>query len=212
MTEQQHRGSAGARPALVIDGEATVVARHPRTRPAADRPRPASAAAETLSAEARFGRGRPQPTRQRKPPTPDLVFQTAPKQRFAVPAEQRASVLPRGVWVAGLMTLAALVPLAALSVMGSLDRSAGGTEAALMPVATPAVPSTADKPIRILYGIPKLPPTRVAFAGDSLPATLPATLGGVYPVAAGAQPAGVARLGSVRDIPNLQAARRIQLP
>lgn len=208
MSEQHNRGSAGARPALVIDGEAMVIARHPRAKPSDESAWRAPAPDAAEAARAAFGRARPQPARRRKPPTADLIFQTAPKQRFALPAEQRASVLPRAAWIAGLMTLSALVPLAVLSVYGSVQRGPAETVAA----ATPAEAPKAEKPVRILYGTPSVPDTRLAFAGDSRPATLPGELGGVYPVSAGTEPAGVARLGSVRGIPNRQAARRIELP
>ena len=212
MTEQQHRGSARGRPALVIDGEAMVLSRHPRGKPGDDirrDARPAAPAAEAPSARESFARSRPQPVRRRKPPTLDLIFQTAPKQRFAGPAEQRASVLPRAAWIAGLMTLSALVPLAALSVYDSLHHNDAVAVASNAPTATPPA-----KPIRILYGIAPapVPAPQFAMAGDSRPAKLPGELGGVYPVAAGLQPAGVVRLGSVRGIPNSQAARRIELP
>ena len=74
----------------------------------------------------------------------------------------------------------------------------------------PTIPAArqADKPVQILYGTPAVAPTRLAFSGDTHPAPLPGTLGGVYPVAAGPHPAGVARLGSVQNVRDLRNAAR----
>ena len=205
MTEQRNRGSAGTRPALVIDGEAVVIARHARARTTEEaaaartaEPKPATAS----SARSAFGRARPQPARRRKPATPDLIFQSAPKQRFAMPSGERASVLPRAAWIAGLMTLAALLPLAALSVF-----HASGTADTIATAAPSTAPAT-DQPVRILYGTPPVQATRIASAGESRPATLPGRLGGVYPVSAGVHPAGVARLQAARNIPDMKAVVR----
>lgn len=212
MTEHLNRGSTRPRPALVIDGEAVLIARHARAKPV-DGEAWAEAPAGAIP-PASSGRSRPQPARRRVPPAPDLLFQGAPRQRFALPAERPRSVLPYSVWIAGLVTLAALVPLAAVSVYTGSD--GGAPEVAALPrpfgssplAPTPAAARQPDKPVQILYGTPVVAPTRLAFSGDTHPAPLPGTLGGVYPVVAGPHPAGVARLGSVQNVRDLKNAAR----
>lgn len=213
MTEHLNRGSARPRPALVIDGEAVLIARHARAKPV-DGEAWAEAPAGAVP-PASSGRARPQPARQRVPPAPDLLFQGEPRQRFAASAERPRSVLPRSVWIAGLVTLAALVPLAAVSVYTGSKRGAPEVTAlsqpsgsSWSPAPTVAAAKQADKPVQILYGSPAVAPTRLAFSGDTHPAPLPGTLGGVYPVAAGLHPAGVARLGSVQNVRDLKNAAR----
>lgn len=205
MTEQRNRGSAGGRPALVIDGEATVVARHPRRKPASDPGRTETKRPPAAEApRAHFGRAAPGPARRRPAPAADLFFQPAPRQPFAVPSAPTArSVLPAAAWIAGIAALAVLVPLAALSVRGMDARPV-----AAVPGATLAALPAAEKPVRILYGTQGKAPTRLALSGYSRPAMLPGSLGSVYPVSAGSHPAGVARLGPVTNVRDMKAAVR----